>query len=612
MTFLFESRLPQWMRYRAGESPLIFVAPHGGRRSADAPIKDSIKVNDLHTAELTEELAARTHGYALINRALDRNELDLNRISQVRTRAPWFLEALVELAAFLVERHGEARVFFVHGWNVVQPVCDLGMGLKQRGRGVAPASKFAAPTLSPAFFATAVQPFRAAALALGIDVAIGRRYPAADKENVMQLFSARFAQDPAPLIQRLAALSTQEKVQALQLELGVGLRWPGAERKQFVDVFCQTLGQCQALTTANGNGFATGCLETPPSETRAQRMSGTPEAYVITSAAKQSLPARERASSLAVPRNDGSLPTFQTPSQRNGALFSLYMPSSPTRFGLHFHDPLSGIGIMGGVECSGDEPTHSGRLMLSLGGTEMALFTGEDDARRSPEQVQVGGLVWRGEPDGFLITYQGPLMRFSHPHAFIRLEEGLAASWVEPAEVELRLTIPSRIDGARVPLLLAHLYGEVRLRDRVRRVDAWGFLDMLKPEEAGRLLPRRLVSLPFGPDLGIFLSLVETPAGPRSSGIVYHHGAPHYLQSDDWELQYLLQDGRPTAFHVAVRSPSSLALQCRGEPVTVIPIVRHAPQGGALNVTFGLSRTIWQGREARGVYEFSERRRERK
>jgi hypothetical protein len=441
------------------------------------------------------------------------------------------------------------------------------MGLKQRERGVAPASKFAAPTLSPAFFDTAVQPFRAAALALGIDVAIGRRYPAADKENVMQLFSARFAQDPSPFIRRLAALATQEKVQALQLELGVGLRWPGAERKHFVDVFCQTLGRCQRPATANGNGFAAGSLELPPSKAQAQR---------------------------------------------NGALFSLYAPSSPTRFGLHFHDPLSGIGIMGGVECGGDEPTHSGRLMLSLGGTEMALFTGEDDARRSPERVQVGGLVWRGEPDGFLITYQGPIMRFSHPHAFIRLEEGLAASWVEPAEVELRLTIPSRIDVARVPLLLAHLHGEVRLRDRVRQVDAWGFLDMLKSEEAGRLLPRRLVSLPFGPDLGIFLSLVETPAGPRSSGIVYHHGAPHYLQPDDWELQYLLQDGRPIAFHVSVMSPSSLALQCRGEPVTAIPIVRHAPQGSALNVTFGLSRTTWQGREARGVYEFSERRRERK
>ena len=110
----------------------------------------------------------------------------------MRAHATWFLEALVELVSALVERHDTVRVFFIHGWNVVQPVCDLGMGMKQRGEQIAPASKYAAPTLSPAFFSSVVLPFRAVALEAGLDVAIGRRYPAADKENVMQLFSARF------------------------------------------------------------------------------------------------------------------------------------------------------------------------------------------------------------------------------------------------------------------------------------------------------------------------------------------------------------------------------------------------------------------------------------
>ena len=76
--------------------------------------------------------------------------------------------------------------------------------------------------------------------------------------------------------------------------------------------------------------------------------------------------------------------------------------------------------------------------------------------------------------------------------------------------MRLRITIPFQLDAAPTPLFLAHLFGEVRLRDRSRRIDAWGFLDMLKAEETGRLSPRRLVSLPFGPDLGVFLSWVET------------------------------------------------------------------------------------------------------
>src|SRR5258708_3827712 len=209
MPFQFEPVLPPWMRFVDGESPVILIAPHGGGRPADSPSIDNNQVKDLYIAELYTEIAARTHGYALINQAFDRNLLDLNRISQVRTHAPWFLEALVELVTISIKRHGEARVFFIHGWNVVQPVCDLGMGLKQRGQRVAPASKFAAPTLSPAFFHPEVLPFREAALASGLYVALVRRSPAADKENVMQLFSTRFSQDHAPTIQCLAELSAQ-------------------------------------------------------------------------------------------------------------------------------------------------------------------------------------------------------------------------------------------------------------------------------------------------------------------------------------------------------------------------------------------------------------------
>ena len=544
----------------------MLVAPHGGRRPADAPIRDSLKVNDLYTAELTTLLAARTGSYALINQAGDRNDLDLNRISQVRARAPWFLDALVELLSALVARHDAVRVFFIHGWNVVQPVCDLGMGLKQRGNQVVLASKAAAPTLSAAFFTDVVLPFRTTALTQGIDVALGRRYPAADKDNLMQIFSARFAADPSPPIRALAAFSLQQQVNAVQLELGVGLRWPGAERDRFIDVFCQTLGKHAPLTQSKGQDFP-------------------------------------------------AIPLFQQPrliaAQLNGSPLSLHPTPEPRRLGLHFHDPLSGLGVMGGIEFSSSAPTHSGRLMLSLGGTEMVLFTGEDEATADSGRVRVGGFVWQSEADGLAISYRGPVMRFSHPQAFIRLEEGLAASWVEPAEITLRLTLPPGFGTSSLPLFLAHLRGEVRLRDRLCVLDAWGFLDMLKSEETGRLLPRRLLSLPFGPDLGIFLSWVETPNGPRSSGVIYHHGTPHPVRPEDWELRYTFEQGRPTAFHLSLTPPQPLTLHCSGETVTAIPIVRHAPQGSALAVTFGLSRTVWQGREARGVYEFSERRKPR-
>ena len=552
------------MTYIVGDAPIVFVAPHGGRRPSEAPILDSIKVNDLYTAELTAELTRLTGGYALINHARDRNELDLNRISQVRKEAVWFLEALAALLSALVAQHGWARVFFMHGWNVVQPVCDLGVGLKQRGNTIGPASKFAAPTLSAQFFAEEVLSFRNMAVAQGIDVAIGRRYPAADKNNVMQLFSSRFAEDPLPVIRTLAQLSVDGKVNAVQCELGVGLRWPGPARDTFVEVFCQTLGQTKPSVSVPAIEFST----------------------------------------ITVPRRTHST------AHLNGAPIPLRHASELVRLGLHFHDPVSGLGLLGGIECNPAEPTHSGRLMMFLGGTEMVLFTGEDDSATDTSRVHVGGLTWQAQPTGFAISYRGTVMRFSHPQAFIRLEDGLAASWVEPAEISLTLTLPVPLPSPPVPLYLAHLCGEVNLRDRRHTIDAWGFLDLLKPEETGRLLPRRLLSLPFGPDLGVFLYWVETLDGPHSAGVIYHHGVPHALQPEHWQLQYTLHEGRPSAFHVSLTPPTPLTLHCDGETLTRIPIVRHAPQGNALDVTFGLSRAVWQGREALGIYEFSERRKD--
>lgn len=553
------------MTYIDGEVPILLVAPHGGRRPADAPILDSIKVNDLHTADLTTELATRLRAYALINHSYDRNDLDLNRISQVRTHAPWLLSALEELLSRLVEHHGSARVFFVHGWNVVQLVCDLGVGLKQRGEKIIPASKWAAPTLSADFFAQHLLPFRDVALAQGIDVAFGRRYPAADKNNVMQLFSRRFAEDSSPPIRTLAQLSMSGKVNAVQFELGVGLRWPGPERERFVTLFSQTLGRTAQTQSNQADDFSTLSVTSPP---------------VLHNGHHQSAP----------------LP--------------LHHPSEPVRFGLHFHDPVSGLGLMGGIECLPSEPTCSGRLLLFLGGTEMVLFTGEAETRADPHAIRVGGLLWQTRPHGFAISYQGTIMRFAHPEAFVRLEEGLAASWTEPATISLTLTLPSPLPSPAVPLFLSHLHGEVMLRDRRYPVDAWGFLDSLRSEDTGRLLPRRLLSLPFGPDLGIFLYWVETVHGPRSSGIVYHDGIPHTLGPEDWQLVYSFHQGRPTAFQLSLTPPAALRLDCYGETVVAIPIVRHATEGNALAVTFGLARTLWQGREARGVYEISERRKD--
>ena len=573
--------LPDWMRYVEGEVPIVLVAPHGGRRPTDAPIRDSVKVNDLHTAELTAELAAGTRSYALINQSLDRNEIDLNRVSQVRTDAPWFPIALVAILSHLLEQYGTAKVFFVHGWNVVQPVCDVGIGLRQKGSHIVPAGK-GAPTVGTAFFSEELLPFQTAAAAIGLDVALGRRYAAAAKNNFMQVFSPRFTEDESAPIRTLAELSSQEKIHAVQLELGVGLRWPGANRERFIELFCRTLGKPPQPLPQRGRDFSVFTLAADTGD--------------------------------AVQGRDGTFLPIRHALQKAHESDD----SAPTRMSLHFNDPVSGLGLTGGIEFDSAASSHSGRLLLSLGGTEMMLFTGEDAASPQANQVRIGGYVWQRNAEGLSISYQGTVMRFSHPQAFIRLEDGLAASWLEPIEMHLQLSIPESSITPASPIYLARLHGEIHLRERISKIDAWGFMDLLRAEEAGRLLPRQLVSLPFGPDLGIFLARIELPEGPHSAGVIYADGTPYPLRPNDWDLQYVHDHGRLGTFDLSLSLDSSdaphsrdsaerpFSLTCQGETTTAIPIVRHATEGRALAVTFGLAKTFWQGREARGVYEFSE------
>lgn len=578
MPFAFESGLPDWMTFTPGRAPIVLVAPHGGRRPSHAPIRDSIKVNDLYTAPLTQDLAAQTGGYALINRTHDRNDLDLNRVSQVRSQATWFLNALVELLSALAERHAGLRVFFVHGWNVVQPVCDVGVGLRQRDGRLVKAGK-GAPTLDVPFFSEVVLPFCAAARASRIDVAIGRRYAAADRNNFLQVFSARYVDDESPHIRRLAELAVMGRLNAVQLELGVGLRWPGAERERFVEVFRHTLGNSLPADSPTA------------SAPLAERL---PVAH-----GEADLAGRSRDfSRFSLPPAEPSAAASDCPS-----LLPWNWEGGTTRLALHFHDARSGLGVMGGVEFDPAAPVHAGRLLLSLGGTQMVLFTGEDARGADPGRVRIGAFEWRRAPDGLAISYRGTLMRFSHPQAFIRLEDGLAASWIEQTEVDLRLEFPAFLQERPARILPCRLHGRVRFPDRDDRVDAWGFVDVLQPHETDRLLPRHLLSLPFGPDLGVFLARAETPDGPRASGIVYDRGTSRVLDPQDWQIDYAFAHGRPTGFSVSL---PRLGLDCRGETLTAIPIVRHTQQGPALAVTFGLSRTRWQGRTAYGIYEFSE------
>jgi hypothetical protein len=122
-----------------GDAPIVLVAPHGGRRDPVARPWGSapLKMNDLHTGAVTRELAARLGASAVINESSDRNDVDLNRISAAHDAAPEFLAALAGLIEDGLARHETIGLLTVHGWNVVQPAVDLGLGVHPSAEALA-------------------------------------------------------------------------------------------------------------------------------------------------------------------------------------------------------------------------------------------------------------------------------------------------------------------------------------------------------------------------------------------------------------------------------------------------------------------------------------------
>jgi hypothetical protein len=253
---------------RPGTTPLVLVAPHGARRD---PVRrpwgtGPLRMNDLHTADLTAALADSSGAAALVNVDVDRNDVDLNRLSAAHDAMPAFLEALADLVEAAIARHGRATVVTVHGWNVVEPRVDVGLGCLP---GPEPLAVPPSAAVSAAFARSGVAALAHACDARDIHATIGARYPARARENLVQLFTSRHRDDARPLVRRLVA--SAECCDALQLELGIPLRWPGAWRDRLLDAWRAAL---PALCATNAADVALRALPVPSPAHRALALTG--------------------------------------------------------------------------------------------------------------------------------------------------------------------------------------------------------------------------------------------------------------------------------------------------------------------------------------------------
>ena len=382
----FDVASAPWLEMLAGGAPTLLIAPHGGRAGQATRALLNPKVNDLHTAAITRELAARLDAPALINQALDRNHLDLNRLMQVNADAPWFLEVILERLRTIIARHGHATILVIHGWNVIQARVDLGIGLRRHGDHLRPPGA-ARVSVSDEFIHSALGDLVEQLGKHGILASFGLRYPAGGAQNLLQAFTDRHLQSEVTALRELSTLASRGQIDAVQLELSVAVRMPGELRGRCIAAIGDVFGAQSNI--ANGS---------------------VPRLTVIRA----------------------PLPKPAAPPARALA------PMMPTRVGVEAFDPSAKIGAMASFDLGAGGV--GGRIMMLLAGGRVALFTGEGSPRRDGNRISLGPLALESDREGLMVTFRGHAVIVPDASNYLSIERALASGWLdEKMEVALRL-----------------------------------------------------------------------------------------------------------------------------------------------------------------------------
>jgi len=528
-------------------------------------------VNDLHTADLAWELAERLDADALVNDEIDRNDLDLNRITQIRARAPWFLDTLGEHLEALWRQHHAGTVLFVHGWNVGNPTCDVGLGAPldcptRESREPRELEVQPALAIDDAFLAERIGPLREACATRGIATGLGWRYPASSAGNLLQLFTRRYHADPDPRLGRLARLG--ERINAVQLELGIPLRFPGAWRTRFIDACVDTFGD-------------------HPPPTSPTRPADVHELH---------------GASLAT----------------RGATLR------PTRrVAMQFHRPDGGIA--GLIACDLDPKGASGRLLLLPAEGGLYLYTGEAPSAAAPHGVRIGSLGLRSESAGGLeLHFEGPLLRFQDTTPFLDLEVGLAGARVCEVSLELRF-LRERAEGRdEAPARGTSAWPFDHESTGFGRVSGWVIgLEELRGQRVGHAACTGPSDDPAACDLSghafldgddsvrgtlaLSASLPGAPSGalrivvPRRGQPVAHRylaAVRELLTVENVRIEEPRLAGTAPAFGVTLRDTAGRTVEVSGTPGASIPIIRQLPQGRTARYELAFCRYRVDGADA--------------
>jgi hypothetical protein len=564
----------RWLEIVEGDAPILLIAPHGGRAGPAARSLLNPKVNDLHTAAITRELAKIFGAPALINAAMDRNHLDLNRLSQVSANAPWFLEMILERLGAIVECHGHATILVVHGWNVIQARVDLGLGLRRHGEQLRPPGT-ARVSASDAFIHGPVGELVAQLGAHGILASFGLRYPGGGAQNLLQAFTDRHLESPVASLRQLSTMAALDQIDAVQLELSVAVRMPGELRRRCIATIGEVFGNSSLSSTNSRDG------------------------------------------NLSVVRT--ATPKAPAPPKPATA------PAMPTRVGIELFDPSAKIGGMASFDLGAGGV--GARIMMLLSGGRVALFTGEGKPRRDGNRLSLGPLALESGHGEMLLSFHGHAVIVPDATHYLSIERALGSGWLDEsmdiairlrpsagnAGFELAQLFEAREDANRDGSIASfgELSGSVRIDGVACEIGGVGRSGLsftgLGPQ---RFNSRRMIWACFNDAAAPIAIEMRSVSGDDEE-----HRSGRILRPDGWtacEVAHLEVDA-PSVSAPPTRLAARLAHTGKphhamtGSVENFIPLSRPGPDGSRIFTALGFAHFRLGDANGAGMFEYSRR-----
>ncbi len=563
-----------WLEVIDSDSPLLLIAPHGGRAEARTRSMLNPKVNDLHTADITRGLAARLGASALINVAMDRNRLDCNRLSQIVERAPWLLEIIAERVRAIVARHGRVTVLLIHGWNIIEPRLDFGLGLRHSGGELRPPGS-ACVSACDDFINGQLVRLADRLHRHGIKPTYGMRYPGGGLQNLLQAFTARHRQSPHTALKSISETAVSGVVDAAQLELSVSIRMPGDLRARCEDAIAEV--------------FSTNSSDS-----------------------------REARAPLVVNR----VPRPAVAKSEIGAAATV---AAPGRVGIEFYDPAAKFGAMASFDVGG--AGMGARIMMLFDRHRAALFTAEGRPSRSASAVTHGPLSLRREGDSIVLAFRGPAVIVPDATAYLSIERALASGRLDcNTEVDVRFKMDrtgGEFDFDRIlsasgiapvgpssSAAFGRIAGRVCIEGAARTVNGFARTGMsftgLGPQ---KFSARRMIWACFenkeAPTALEVRAVATADAPPSESARILGADGWSSCELRDLTIKTPSVEEPPQRIFASLRRPDGSSYELDGSVECFIPLSRPGPEHSRIYTSLGFASFRSGTHRGAGMFEYS-------